>query len=42
MRDKEDPELIAHEALEPIAAQYAIEGRIRGRSAEEPDGDETG
>jgi transposase len=29
------PAPIAHEALERIAALYAIEGRIRGRSAEE-------
>lgn len=33
--DKAGPAAIAREALERIAALYAIEGRIRGRSAEE-------
>jgi transposase len=33
--DKDGPAPIAHEALERIAALYAIESRIRGRSAEE-------
>src|SRR6266403_2320168 len=33
--DKAGPAPIAHEALERIAALYAIESRIRGRSAEE-------
>jgi transposase len=33
--DRAGPAPIAHEALERIAALYAIEGRIRGRSAEE-------
>jgi transposase len=33
--DRGGPAPIAHEALEGIAALYAIEGRIRGRSAEE-------
>ena len=33
--DKGGPAPIAHEALERIAALYAIESRIRGRSAEE-------
>jgi transposase len=33
--DKNGPAPIAHEALERIAALYAIESRIRGRSAEE-------
>src|ERR1051326_8736908 len=33
--DKGGPAPIAHEALERIAALYAIENRIRGRSAEE-------
>ena len=33
--DKAGPAPIAHEALERIAALYAIEGRIRGRSAAE-------
>ena len=33
--DKDGPAPIAHEALERIEALYAIEGRIRGRSAEE-------
>ena len=33
--DKGGPAPIAHEALERIAVLYAIESRIRGRSAEE-------
>jgi transposase len=33
--DKDGPAPIAHEALQRIAALYAIESRIRGRSAEE-------
>ena len=33
--DRAGPAPIAHEALERIAALYAIESRIRGRSAEE-------
>jgi len=33
--DKAGPAPIAHNALKRIAALYAIEGRIRGRSAEE-------
>ena len=33
--NKAGPAPIAHEALERIAALYAIESRIRGRSAEE-------
>jgi hypothetical protein len=33
--DKRGPAPIAHEALERIATLYAIENRIRGRSAEE-------